>query len=257
MNTEDLEARQNVLRLFAAPAAININTAEQSTRFAKETLRPADLRKLAKHPAVASPAEVFALTSDQWQKVVGHRRVEEVVQGVERARQRCTAARAIASLVIPGLGPKAAEALAQQDDILVRLPALGFKELASLRIIGTSLARAIVAFFQGEESYVRKDHFQRLEKYGVSLKRVFGQAGQALKGEVVIVTGTVPGHSRSDLNRLVRENGGEVGRSSINGKTTLVVAGDAPGPNKIAQAEELGLPVISAADFLKIIGEEA
>ena len=52
----------------------------------------------------------------------------------------------------------------------------------------------------------------------------------------------------------VEERGGKV-TSSVSAKTTVVVAGEAPGAAKVQKAEELGVPLIDEAGFLRLLAE--
>ena len=64
----------------------------------------------------------------------------------------------------------------------------------------------------------------------------------ALSGLTIVVTGTMPGVSRDEVEDLIRRHGGSP-TGSVSGRTSFVVAGEHPG-SKIAKARALGIPVL-------------
>ena len=80
-------------------------------------------------------------------------------------------------------------------------------------------------------------------------------AGGPLAGKAVVVTGTIEGYSREEAEQAVRDAGGKPA-GSVSKKTDYVVAGPGAG-SKLAKAEELGIPVLDAAGFAKLLaGDE-
>ena len=75
-----------------------------------------------------------------------------------------------------------------------------------------------------------------------------------LSGMNIVVTGTLPTLKRSEAEDLIRSHGGNA-VSSVSKKTSYVLCGEAPG-SKLAKANELGIPVISEEDFMKMISDE-
>ena len=70
-----------------------------------------------------------------------------------------------------------------------------------------------------------------------------------LKGLSIVVSGVFETVSRTELKKLIEDNGGKVS-SSISSKTNYLVAGDKMGPSKRAKAESLNISIISENDFL-------
>jgi DNA ligase (NAD+) len=58
------------------------------------------------------------------------------------------------------------------------------------------------------------------------------------------------------MKALIVAHGGK-NSGSISGKTTYLLAGEKPGPEKIKKAEALGVEIIDEARFRTIIGEAA
>ena len=78
--------------------------------------------------------------------------------------------------------------------------------------------------------------------------------GSALKGENVVVTGSVPGYGRNEVKDLIEAHGGVAG-GSVSGKTTLVVAPkDERDSTKAKKALSLGIEIITPTEFLAKLG---
>ncbi len=65
-------------------------------------------------------------------------------------------------------------------------------------------------------------------------------------------TGTLGGLTRDEAQRLVASRGGRVA-STVSRQVDYVVAGENPG-SKLDRARELGIPVLTEAEFRRLIG---
>jgi DNA ligase (NAD+) len=63
-----------------------------------------------------------------------------------------------------------------------------------------------------------------------------------LRGQTVVITGTLPTLSRQQAAQLIEQSGGRVA-DGVSKKTTFVLAGDSPG-SKLEKARSLGVEVI-------------
>ena len=76
---------------------------------------------------------------------------------------------------------------------------------------------------------------------------------QVLAGKSFVVSGVFANYTRDGIKETIEAYGGKnVG--SISGKTDYVLAGDKMGPEKRKKAESLGIPIITEAEFEKMIG---
>ena len=69
----------------------------------------------------------------------------------------------------------------------------------------------------------------------------------------MVVSGVFETMSRDEAKAAVTNHGGRL-VGSISSKTTLVLAGDKMGPSKLKKAENLGVPLMDEAAFLRRIG---
>ena len=80
-------------------------------------------------------------------------------------------------------------------------------------------------------------------------------ASDALAGMTIVISGNFS-VSRDEMKRLIEANGGR-NSSSVSGKTSYLLAGSKPGPEKMKKAEELGVKVIGENEFRAMIPSAA
>lgn len=134
-----------------------------------------------------------------------------------------------------------------------RLRGASAEELTAVFGIGTVVAEGIRRFFDDEHT---RETLHRLLDAGVSAEAPApGASVQAvegpLTGKTLVVTGTLPGFSRSEAEEAIRAAGGHAA-SSVSAKTDYLVAGDKAG-SKLAKAESLGVPVLDEDAFRRLL----
>ncbi len=176
---------------------------------------------------------------------------ENLVAGVE-ASKKIEFERVLFALGIRYVGETVAKKLAKHYKSIDSLMNASIESLIAVDEIGDRIAESVVAFFDSEEN---RATIQRLKEYGVQLavsaEKLANQTNK-LDGGIFVVSGVFTKVSRTELKKLIEDNGGKVS-SSISGKTSYVVAGDNMGTSKRTKAEGLGVPIISEDDFLQMI----
>lgn len=121
--------------------------------------------------------------------------------------------------------------------------------------IGGEIAQSLAQWFA---TAANQELLCQLERRGFSLaagpaEREAGQQGQGshLAGTTFVLTGTLPGLSRSAAQGLIEAAGGKVS-GSVSKKTSYVVAGEEAG-SKLAKAEALGVAVLDEAALLALL----
>ena len=76
-----------------------------------------------------------------------------------------------------------------------------------------------------------------------------------LKDKIIVISGVFNHHSRDEYKALIERHGGK-NSGSISAKTSFVLAGDNMGPAKREKAEQLGVRLVSEAEFLEMINEK-
>ena len=72
-------------------------------------------------------------------------------------------------------------------------------------------------------------------------------------GVTIVVTGKVEPYTRSGINEMIESLGAHAG-SSVSRKTDYLVCGENAG-SKLAKARELGIKVLTPAQFFQMAGE--
>jgi len=81
---------------------------------------------------------------------------------------------------------------------------------------------------------------------------VDNRISNALEGMTIVVSGTFEHFSRDEIKTSIEQHGGKAS-GSISGKTTYLLAGAKVGPEKLKKAEKLGVPLLTEAEYLKLI----
>ena len=76
-----------------------------------------------------------------------------------------------------------------------------------------------------------------------------------LAGLTIIASGKLEHFSRDEINKAIEEHGGKP-VTSVSSKTDYLIAGENIGPNKLAKARELGIPIITEAEFMQMIAAD-
>lgn len=198
-------------------------------------------------------ADLYTLTTGQVVPLerMAEKSAENLVAGVE-ASKTIPFGRVLFALGIRYVGETVAKKLAKHFKSIDALMAASFEELIAVDEIGERIAESVITFFASEES---RETIKRLKDYGVQLKlseEALASQTDTLAGNTFVVSGVFHKVTRTELKKLIEDNGGKVS-SSISAKTTYVVAGDKMGPSKRTKAEGLGIAIISEDDFLGML----
>lgn len=157
--------------------------------------------------------------------------------------------RLITGFGIRNIGRQVALSLKNNFDDIEKLKEAKFEELIEIDDIGEISAKAIVDFFEDKDNLNTLDKFK---KAGVNFKaHRKEEIGNKLENLVFVVTGTMPSLKRSEVEELVKNNGGKVS-SSVSKKTSYVIAGENAG-SKLDKAHQLGIEILSQDEFLNMI----
>lgn len=228
--------------LFVSRDALNI-----------EGLSEASLEKFIGRGFIHEFADIFKLSSHKAEIVemegFGEKSYENLMTGIERARTT-TLARVIYSLGIPNIGLSGAKLICRQfEDEVEQVLAADEEALAAIDGIGAVIAGSFVEYFRDAEKRERFEHL--LSRLTLVKEEVSGE--QDLKGKVFVVTGSLTHFAnRNELKDQIEKRGGKV-TGSVTGKTDYLINNDTTSSSsKNKKAKELGIPIISEEDFLKL-----
>jgi len=232
---------QQGLRLahFVGKSALNIDG------FGKKTVE-----LLMQHELVSDYDDIFDLTYDELVALPGFKETsaKKLLTAVE-ASKRVPLNRVLVGLSIDHVGEETATLLSERFHTLMALSQADEEELMRVKGIGNIVAKSVERWFSNAAN---KELVARLTKH-IKVERVAKERkSNALEGQTVVVTGTLPGYSRDDAKAAVKKAGGTVS-GMVSKKTSFVLAGENPG-SKLDKANELGIPVLTEAEFRKRLG---
>lgn len=165
--------------------------------------------------------------------------------------------RLLVSLNIRHVGPVAARALADHFGSLDAIRAASREELAQVEGVGGIIADALIEWFDVDW---HREIVERWAASGVQFTTPghpgpgrAGEDGGVLSGLTIVATGSLDGFTREGAQEAIIAAGGKAA-SSVSKKTDFVAAGPGAG-SKLAKAEELGVRVIDAAQFARLVTE--
>ena len=128
------------------------------------------------------------------------------------------------------------------------------EQLTNVNEIGPKIAASITAFFSDKENL---EIISRLRRAGIkfSNEESNSRTGNSLDGQTIVISGVFSQHSRDEYKELIEKNGGK-NSSSVSSNTSFILTGRDMGQAKKEKAAELGVPLLSETEFLKLIGEE-
>lgn len=204
---------------------------------------------------VTGVADLYKLDKDKLIQLdrIQEKSAQRIIDGLEASKQ-VPFERVLFALGIRFVGETVAKILVQQLHSIDIIQRKTKEELLELNEIGEKIAESIVDYFSKPEHI---ELIEFLRSIGLNFKiDEEKRAGRTenLKGLNIIISGTFTNHTRDELKNLIEQNGGK-NVSSISKKTSYLVAGENMGPSKREKAIQLGVPVISEDDFIKLLEE--
>lgn len=207
---------------------------------------------LVKEGLIKNYADLYELTVEQLLPLdrMAQKSAENLVDGV-RASIKIPFEKVLFGLGIRYVGETVAKKLAKHYKSIDAIIAASKTELVAVDEIGEKIAESVENFFSQESHLTLID---RLKAYGVQLEisaEKLANQSDLLSGKTFVVSGVFQ-MPRTDLKKLIEDNGGKVS-SSISSKTSYVVAGEKMGPSKLEKAQNLGVAIISELEFLDLL----
>ncbi|HEY1634650.1 MAG TPA: NAD-dependent DNA ligase LigA [Acidimicrobiales bacterium] len=195
--------------------------------------------------------DIYSLTAEPLLELegFGQQSVANLLGAIEASKGR-PLDRLLTALSIRHLGDTGSVALARALGHLDGIMAATPEELAAVDGVGPKIAASVHQFLALPANRVVID---KLRAAGVNFE---GPAApsvpQNLAGQSVVVTGTLEGWSREDAEAAIKVRGGKA-PGSVSKRSTALVLGEAPGASKLAQARDLGIPILDEAAFARLL----
>lgn len=229
------------LRHFASRGALNI-----------EGLGPSTVDALLEKGLVQHFDDFFTLREGDVLELEGFAEIsaKKLIASIDQAATSVPLSRLLTGLSIPQVGEETAILLAHNFKTIDDIAAAAEEELEAIEGIGPIVARGIREWFANAEN---KKLVGRLKKnLSIVSEKAASSARGKLAGKTFVLTGTLESMSREEAKEKLRKLGASVS-GSVSKKTDYLVAGEEAG-SKLDKAQELGVAVLTEAEFLKLVG---
>ena len=235
-----LAQRKEAIKHFASRKAMDI-----------DGLGDELIEQLVDGNLIATVADLFSLSVLEVSGLerMGKRSAENLINAIDLSR-KTTLSRFIYSLGIREVGEARAQGLAGYYRDLNKLMAASFEDLQTVDDVGPVAAGHIEKFFRQEHN---REVIDALLAEGVEWEEVSPVAeggNQPLAGETWVLTGTLNTMTRDEGKAILQELGAKV-TSSVSVKTSALLVGEKAG-SKLAEAEMLGVRIVTEDDFMKM-----
>jgi DNA ligase (NAD+) len=236
------QARERI-RYFATRNAMDI-----------EGLGDKLVEQLVNEKLVRRYGDLYRLTAEQLTDLerMGKKSSENLVAAIEASKTHGLA-RLLNALSIRHVGARVATVLAEHFGSIDAMIAATQEDLSAVMEIGPVIAASVFEFLHGDFG---RETIADLKSAGVDMTAPKSLAAEAAKtgplaGKTLVVTGTLVDYSREEIEELIAKHGGRA-KSSVSKSTDYLVAGEKAG-SKLDKAKKLGVPVLSEAEFKKLI----
>ncbi len=232
--------------LFVSRDALNIDGLSEAT-----------LEKFIGAGFIKEFADIFHL--EQYEETItqmegfGRKSYDNLIQAIKTA-SNTTLPRLIYGLGIAGIGLSNAKMLCREFRFdFNKMRHAGEEELTSVSGIGKVLADAWIYYFSQEKNNEMVD---RLLMEVHIKQEAEAEGSRKLEGMVFVITGSVEHfENRKALQEAIEAQGGKA-TGSVTSKTTYLINNDTTSnSSKNKKAKELGVPIISEEEFIKLLEE--
>jgi DNA ligase (NAD+) len=203
---------------------------------------------------VRNPADLYELKKEDLLALEGIRdkTADNILRGIEASKKR-PPEKLLYALGIKHVGESTARKLIRKFGSIDRIARATVDELMQTPDVGRAVAESIVEFFRDPDN---QKMLERLRRAGLPFERREAEPrDNVLQGKKIVVSGTFRHFSREGIKEDILAHGGEP-VSSVSRKTDFLLAGEKPGPSKVAKAQALGIPIIGEEEYLKMTGRK-
>lgn len=178
----------------------------------------------------------------------GRKSAENLIAAIEKSKEN-PLDRVIYGIGIRNIGAAAAKLLCEKFGSIDAIMSASAEDIADIDGFGEVMSENV-------EKAFKDDHFKELisalRSKGVKMEYAAKKAeDNRFEGMTFVLTGTLPTLKRDEAKAIIENFGGKAS-GSVSKKTTVVLAGEEAG-SKLTKAEELGIKIISEAEFMDMI----
>lgn len=202
-----------------------------------------------------TPADLYDLRKEDLLQLEGwkERSAERFLDSLKESR-KVGFEHVLFAIGIRYVGETTAKSVARYFGDIDRIASASKEELLAVPDIGEVIAESIFSYFRDERHLLE---IQRLKAAGLkfSSDAPADSLSAALAGKTIVISGNFS-ISRDEMKALIEKNGGK-NSSSLSSKTSYLLAGTKPGPEKMKKAETLGIEVIDEETFMSMLPDNA
>ena len=220
-----------------------------------EGFGPAIIEQLVDKKIIGDYADIYSLKFDDLEPLerMGEKSARNLLDAIEKSKDRdlhCL----ICALGIQNIGTHAAGVLSKHFGTLDKLMDASVEELDEIFEIGEITAKGVIDFFSNSHT---KDVINKLKVAGVNLSAIRKETKSAsnIVGKSFVVTGTLNGYTRKEIEDIIKDLGGRVS-SAVSSKTDFLIAGESPG-SKLEAAKKLETTILTKEGFENLIKEKS
>ena len=202
----------------------------------------------------ASPADLYSLSKarllmlDGWKE----RSVQRFLDSLEESK-KVPFERVLFAIGIRYVGESTAKEIARHFGSIEAIAAATREQLLEVPDVGDVIAQSVVDYFADAKHMT---DIQRLASAGLRFSldgESHVEGSDALAGKTIVISGNFS-ISRDDMKALIERNGGR-NSGSVSAKTSFLLAGTKPGPEKVRKCEALGVRIIDEKEFMAMLPE--
>ena len=231
--------------LFTSRDALNIGGLSEAT-----------LEKFIGVGFIHEYADIFHLDRYEQEIVTmegfGQKSYDNLIASIQKASDT-TLPRVVYSLGIAGIGLANAKMLCRHfKNDFAAMRSADQEELVAVDGIGGVLAEAWIDFFANPKNQEAVDHL--MAELTIEIEPEEDGEAAVFDGLTFVITGSVEHFkNRKEMQELIEQRGGKV-TGSVTAKTNYLINNDAASSSsKNKKAKELGIPIISEEDFIKMM----
>ena len=202
--------------------------------------------RLLQEGIIESVADLYSIDFDKVLKMerIGEKSAQNLQEAIQRSKDK-NLDRVLFALGIRHVGTVTARNLAQHFQTIEALENATAEELSEVPEVGDIIAESISDYFANPKNL---SLVKELGKQGLKMSYESEQESQTLAELSFLVTGSLSGISRKDMESLILSHGGKI-LSGVSKSLNYLIVGEKPG-SKLTKAEKLGTVKIINEDEL-------
>ena len=201
---------------------------------------------------VKNPADIYKIKKTDLYKFerMGEKLADNMLNSIKESK-KTTLKRFIYSLGMRQVGETTADLLAKYFTSIENFKKATIEDLENIEGIGEISAKSIYDFLNNDKSKRIID-----DLLAVGVEPIFEKMAiteSKLTGKNVVITGSIEGFTRTSAKETAERLGATV-QSSVSKTTDILIVGEKAG-SKLKKAEELGIEIMPADDFIKLVNE--